>query len=131
MKPPELLETARAAARQAYAPYSGFKVGAALLCADGTVFTGCNIENASYGLTNCAERTAVFSAIAAGRRDFVAMAVVADGEGVPYPCGACRQVLSEFCREEFSVYVATADALDDYEVICLTVLLPNRFKLID
>jgi cytidine deaminase len=129
MKAEALLEAAKDAAQKAYAPYSNFKVGAAMLCADGTVFTGCNVENASYGLTNCAERTAVFAAIAAGRKDFVAMAVVADGESMPYPCGACRQVLSEFCREEFSVYVAGADALEDYEVVCLAALLPNRFRL--
>lgn len=131
MKSDALLKVAATAARKAYAPYSNFKVGAALLCADGEVFTGCNVENASYGLTNCAERMAVFSAIAAGRKDFVALAVVADGSSMPYPCGACRQVLSEFCREEFSVYVANVDALDDYEVVCLAVLLPNSFKLMD
>jgi cytidine deaminase len=129
MKTEALLELAASAAHKAYAPYSNCKVGAALLCADGTVFTGCNVENASYGLTNCAERTAVFTAIAAGRRDFAAMAVVADGDGMPYPCGACRQVLSEFCREEFSVYIAKAPALADYEVVCLAALLPNRFNL--
>ena len=131
MKFEQLLETAAKAAENAYAPYSNFKVGAALLCADGEVFTGCNVENASYGLTNCAERTAIFSAVATGRRDFVSMAIVADGKSVPYPCGACRQVLSEFCREEFSVYVANTGQLENYEVACLTDLLPHRFKLID
>lgn len=131
MKTEGLLERAAKALRAAYAPYSGYRVGAALLCADGEVFTGCNVENASYGLTNCAERSAVFAAISAGRRDFVAMAVVAEGERMPYPCGACRQVLSEFCREEMSVYVAPADALDEYEVVCLGALLPNRFQLLD
>lgn len=131
MKTEALLEAAAKAARKAYAPYSDYNVGAALLCADGTVFTGCNVENASYGLTSCAERTAVFSAIAAGHRDFVAMAVVTEGESVPYPCGACRQVLSEFCRDEFSVYVAKASALENYEVVCLAALLPYQFKLTD
>ncbi len=129
MKTETLLEVAAINANKAYAPYSEYKVGAALLCADGTVFSGCNVENSSYGLTNCAERTAVFSAVADGRRDFVAMAVVAKGEHVPYPCGACRQVLNEFCREEFSVYVATADALNDYEAICLAELLPHGFRI--
>lgn len=124
-----LLKAAEAAASTAYAPYSNYKVGAALLCADGTVFTGCNVENASYGLTNCAERTAVFSAVAAGHRNFVAMAVVADGEGMPFPCGACRQVLSEFCREELTVYIATAGKLEDYEAVCLGELLPHSFHL--
>lgn len=130
MKPEILLKTAAEAAGNAYAPYSNYQVGAALLCVDGEVFTGCNVENASYGLTICAERTAVFTAIASGhRRDFVAMAIVADGDSMPYPCGACRQVLSEFCREEFSVYIAKVSALEDYEVVCLAALLPNRFSL--
>jgi len=129
MKSEKLLEVAAEAAGKAYSPYSEYKVGAALLCADGEVFTGCNVENSSYGLTNCAERTAVFSAVAAGRRDFVALAIVAVGEHMPYPCGACRQVLNEFCREEFSVYIAKADALDDYGVISLAELLPHGFHL--
>ena len=129
MKTEALLEAAATAARKAYAPYSNYKVGAAVLCADGVVFTGCNVENASYGLTNCAERTAIFSAVAAGRKDLVALAVVTEGESMPYPCGACRQVLSEFCREEFSVYIAKADALEDYEVVCLAALLPHSFKM--
>ena len=129
MKTEALLEAAAKAARKAYAPYSNYKVGAALLCADGEVFTGCNVENASYGLTNCAERTAIFTAVAAGRKDMVALAVVTEGESMPYPCGACRQVLSEFCREEFSVYIAKADALEDYEVVCLAALLPHSFKM--
>lgn len=131
MKFEAILEAAALAAQKAYAPYSNYKVGAALLCADGTVFAGCNVENASYGLTNCAERTAVFTAIAAGRKDFVALAVVADGDSMPYPCGACRQVLNEFCREELSVYIAKASALKEYEVICLAELLPHSFKLSD
>jgi cytidine deaminase len=131
MKTEGLLEAAAKAARKAYATYSGYKVGAALLCADGDVFTGCNVENASYGLTVCAERTAIFTAIAAGRRDFVAMAIVADGDSMPYPCGACRQVLAEFCREEFSIYIAKAAVLEDYEVVCLAALLPHQFKMTD
>jgi cytidine deaminase len=131
MKTEGLLEAAAKAARKAHAPYSGYKVGVALLCADGKVFTGCNVENASFGLTNCAERTAIFTAVAEGRRDFVAMAVVADGGGLPYPCGACRQVLAEFCREEFSIYVAKASDLESYEVICLSALFPHSFKLTD
>ncbi len=129
MKSETLLEVAAKAAEKAYSPYSNYQVGAAVLCADGTVFTGCNVENSSSGLTNCAERIAIFSAITAGHRDFVALAVVALGEHMPYPCGACRQVLNEFCPGEFSVYIAKADALDDYEVISLAELLPHGFHL--
>lgn len=91
-----LVEAAWHAREMAYAPYSNFNVGAALLAADGRVFTGCNVENISYGLTNCAERVAIGAAVAAGVREFLAVAVVAD-TGVPIsPCGACRQVLAEF-----------------------------------
>lgn len=91
-----LVEAAWRAREMAYAPYSNFHVGAALLAADGRVFIGCNVENISYGLTNCAERVAIGAAIAAGVREFLAVAVVAD-TGVPIsPCGACRQVLAEF-----------------------------------
>lgn len=94
-----LLELAEKAMENAYAPYSGFKVGAALLCADGTVFTGCNIENASYGACNCAERTAVFKAVSEGYRDFSAIAIVSSGGGETFPCGICRQVLAEFAPQ--------------------------------
>lgn len=92
----ELLDTAKKAMEHAYAPYSDFKVGAALLCTDGTVYTGCNIENASYGVCNCAERTAVFKAVSEGRRDFSAIAIVSSAGGETFPCGVCRQVLAEF-----------------------------------
>jgi cytidine deaminase len=129
MKTDVLLKAAAKEASRAYAPYSGHKVGAVLLCADGELFTGCNVENASYGLTSCAEQSAVCAAIAGRhRRDYIAMAIVALGGRMPYPCGACRQVLAEFCRDEFSIYVATADAMEDYEVFCLSALLPYGFK---
>jgi cytidine deaminase len=96
MTPRRLMEEARRARRHAHAPYSRFPVGAALLTASGRVFHGCNVENASYGLTTCAERTAVFTAVSEGERDFVAIAVTArEGQGAP-PCGSCRQVLHEF-----------------------------------
>lgn len=92
----ELLAIADKAMENAYAPYSKFKVGAALLCSDGTVFTGCNIENASFGATNCAERTAIFKAVSEGKLDFDAIAIVSSGGGETYPCGICRQVMGEF-----------------------------------
>lgn len=91
-----LIAAAWESREHAYAPYSKFKVGAAILAGDGRVFTGCNVENISYGLTNCAERVAIGTAIAAGARDFVAVAVVADTSEPVSPCGACRQVLAEF-----------------------------------
>jgi cytidine deaminase len=91
-----LVEAAWNARQRAYAPYSNFAVGAALLAADGRIFSGCNVENLSYGLTNCAERVAIGAAVASGVRDFVAVAVVADTTVPISPCGACRQVLAEF-----------------------------------
>jgi cytidine deaminase len=106
----KLLEQACRAARSSYAPYSRFRVGAALLCTDGTVFTGTNVENRSYGLTNCAERSAVFSAISAGKDEFEAMAVsTPDSSAAVAPCGACRQVLSEFAKADFPVTFAGRD----------------------
>lgn len=90
-----LISEAQKARDLAYAPYSDFKVGAALLCADGTIIVGCNVENVSFGLTNCAERTALFAAVAQGKRDFLAMAICADTAKVIVPCGACRQVMIE------------------------------------
>ncbi len=123
-----LLKAAREAQRQAYAPYSHFAVGAALLTASGKVFTGCNIENASYGLTICAERVAVGSAVAAGERDFVAMAVVAPSPGPISPCGACRQILVEF-NPGMRLILANLDG----EVLETTAgdLLPGAFTARD
>jgi cytidine deaminase len=101
----ELLERAKHARERAYAPYSRFKVGAALLTKDGSVFDGCNVENASYGLCNCAERTAFFSAVAAGytRDQFAALAVIGDTDGPIAPCGACRQVIIELGGPELTI----------------------------
>ncbi len=116
------------ASAKAYAPYSKFKVGAALLAEDGRVFTGCNVENASYGLTNCAERTAVFKGVSEGATRFTALAV-AGGEGeVAMPCGACRQVLAEFLPPEAPVRCVTLDGavIRDFTV---GALLPGTFRL--
>jgi cytidine deaminase len=106
----KLLGRARQAAEASYCPYSHFRVGAALLCKDGTVFEGTNVENRSYGLTNCAERSAVFSAISAGKNEFEAIAVCTpDSSAAVAPCGACRQVLSEFANPDFPVTFAGRD----------------------
>ena len=123
-----LLTLAEEAREKAYAPYSGFSVGAALLCEDGEVFTGCNIENAGYTPTNCAERTAVFKAVSEGAREFTAIAVVGGlGETLDAactPCGVCRQVLAEFCEPEMPVILGTPEEM---RVMTLGELLPFAF----
>lgn len=108
-----LLEKAEKAARYSYSPYSHFRVGAALLCADGSVVTGANIENRSFGLTNCAERSALFTALSRGQKEFSALAVVCpDSEEPVSPCGACRQVISEFTGPDFTViFKGSSDAV--------------------
>lgn len=129
MTPEKLIELAKEAKNHAYAPYSRYQVGAALLCADGTVYQGCNIENAAYGPTNCAERTAIFKAIYDGKRDFVAIAVCGgkDGQitGAFPPCGVCRQVLREFCGDDFLIYIVGKDT---YQTVTLADLLPYSFR---
>ena len=120
-----LIELAKQARAHAYAPYSGFAVGAAALSADGRVFLGCNIENASYGLTNCAERTAIFSAVAAGAKELAALAVVADGEQPCSPCGACRQVIAEFTVKR----IILANLAGKSRVVTAEKLLPYAFSL--
>jgi len=119
----ELIAKAMEARGKAYAPYSHFAVGAALLARSGRVYTGCNVENASYGLSICAERTAVFKAVSEGERDFEAIAVVTD-KGVT-PCGACRQVLMEFGED---IQVIVADETGGYRVFTLQELLPEAFN---
>ena len=128
INPAALLKAAAATAKTAHAPYSKFHVGAALLTDRGEIITGCNVENASYGLTNCAERTAIFSAVARGITKFKAVAIVADGTAIPYPCGACRQVLSEFCAADTPVIIASVSNLKKYDVTTLGELLPKSFK---
>lgn len=123
----ELIEEARAARLKAYTPYSHFQVGAALLCRDGRVFHGCNVENASYGLCNCAERTAFFSAVAQGCQpgDFAALAVIGATDGPISPCGACRQVILELGGATLPVTLANLDGA----VMDMTAaqLLPHGF----
>ncbi|MBQ3604017.1 MAG: cytidine deaminase [Clostridia bacterium] len=126
----KLINAAMQARMESYSPYSGYSVGAAVLTASGEIFSGCNIENASYGATMCAERTAIFSAIAAGHKNFTAIAIVGgkDGEAdLPYPCGMCRQVLSEFCDKDFKVIIARSET--DFEEYTLGELLPHSFLL--
>ena len=125
----ELIAAAERARQAAYTPYSHFAVGAALLCADGTVVTGCNVENASYPLGNCAERTAIFAAVAAGKREFSAIAIVGGNEGEPAaafcpPCGACRQVMREFCAPDFPVFLTDGEKITR---TTLSELLPDSF----
>ena len=120
-----LIELAKEARAHAYAPYSGFAVGAAALAPDGRVFLGCNIENASYGLTNCAERTAIFSAVAAGAKELAALAVVADGEQPCSPCGACRQVIAEFSIKR----IILANLAGKSRIVTAEELLPYAFSL--
>lgn len=123
-----MTEHALAARQNAYAPYSGFLVGAALRCADGSVFTGCNVENASYSLTLCAERNAIVQAVAAGNRSFRSIAIVGgktEEQAVTqpcYPCGACLQVLAEFCEPDFPVLLSDG-------VHKLSEFLPMQFHL--
>lgn len=125
----DLLAQARVAREHAYAPYSRFYVGAALLTHDGRQFSGCNVENAAYGLCNCAERTALFGAIAAGCKpdDFAALAVIADTPNPVSPCGACRQVMAELCDAEMPVLMGNLHG--DTEQTTVATLLPGSFKL--
>ena len=130
MEPKELGKLAVEAMAHAYAPYSGYQVGAALLCADGTVYQGCNIENGSYGATNCAERTAFFKAVYDGHRRFSAIAVCGGKNGqitdVFPPCGICRQVMREFCEDDFKVYLIGRDGA--YLERTLADILPDSFR---
>ena len=125
----QLLDAAREAGKNAYAPYSGYHVGAAVLADNGEIFTGCNVENASYGLTNCAERTAIFKAVSSGARKIKAIAIAGPVGGAPaYPCGACRQVIAEFAdAADMPIYVSTG--AESSETYTLAELLPKGFEL--
>lgn len=120
----ELIEIARQYRENAYTPYSHFKVGAAVLAASGKVYGGCNIENSSYGLTNCAERTAIFKAVSEGEREFAALAVIADTDGPCSPCGACRQVIADFRIPR----IIMANLKGDVKTMTLGELLPFAFS---
>ncbi|MDE4542593.1 MULTISPECIES: cytidine deaminase [unclassified Thermoanaerobacterium] len=125
----KLLEVAKEARESAYAPYSKFKVGACVITSNGKIYKGCNIENSSYGLTNCAERTALFSAYANGDRDIEAIAVVADTDGPVSPCGACRQVMYELGGEDMTVILGNMKG--DFVIKKAKDLLPYAFSLKD
>ena len=130
MTPEKLMELAVEAMGRSYSPYSGYKVGAALLCGDGTVYQGCNMENAAYSPSVCAERTAFFKAVYDGHRDFEAIAVCGGKNGVITgafpPCGVCRQVMREFCRDDFLIYTGGADG--KVSTYTLADLLPQSFS---
>ncbi|WP_350299498.1 cytidine deaminase [Peribacillus frigoritolerans] len=126
MNTKELIEEAKKARDKAYVPYSKFKVGAALLTADGKVYHGCNIENAAYSMCNCAERTALFSAYAHDDKKFAKLAVVADTDGPVAPCGACRQVISELCEKDMPVVLTNLNG--DIKELTVQELLPGAFS---
>ena len=131
MNKEQICEMAIKAMDNAYVPYSGYRVGAALLCEDGTVYTGCNIENAAYSPSNCAERTAIFKAVSEGTKEFVKIAIVGGkvGEEITefaYPCGVCRQVMAEFCDvKKMTVLIAKSE--NEFVEKTLDELLPMSF----
>ncbi|OBZ14426.1 cytidine deaminase [Bacillus sp. FJAT-27264] len=125
----QLIKEAIEARNAAYVPYSKFAVGAAILTGGKKIYKGCNIENASYGLTNCAERTAIFKAVSEGEHVIEAIAVVADTEGPVSPCGACRQVLAEFCDENTKIYLTNLHG--NTEEWTMAKLLPGAFQADD
>ena len=132
----ELIKAAMEAKKKAYTPYSGYQVGAALLTNELRIYTGCNIENSSFSMTNCAERTAVFKAVSEGYRNFEAICIIGGLENENKkveiknfcpPCGVCRQVLAEFCSKDFKIILAKSKT--DYKVLTLGELLPEVFSL--
>lgn len=123
----ELFQIAMKAKERAYAPYSRYKVGAAVLTDRGNIYAGANVENASFGAASCAERTAVFKAVFEGERKIAAVAVAGDGEDVPYPCGICRQVIAEFSDQDTKVICGNGSG--SLETHTLGELLPHAFKL--
>ncbi|AWH88750.1 cytidine deaminase [Limnobaculum parvum] len=121
----ELIEYAKKARQSSYSPYSKFAVGAALVADDNQVFLGCNVENASYGLTNCAERTAIFKAVSEGKRQFKKLVIIGDTEGPISPCGACRQVINEFCAPDMPVLMVNMKG--EVKHTSIAELLPYSF----
>jgi cytidine deaminase len=121
----QLIQSARAEQKQAYAPYSHFTVGAAALGTDGNIYGGCNVENGSYGLSMCAERNALFAAVAAGCRTFQALVVAGDSPGFTMPCGACLQVMAEFSVPT----IILTNRANEYKLVSLHELLPHTFSL--
>lgn len=126
----ELIEKAQKAREFSYSPYSNYMVGAAVLTVEGDIYTGCNIENAAYGPTNCAERTAIFKAVSEGKKAFTAIAIVGGKRGsagdYAAPCGVCRQVMMEFCKPE-EMQIIVAKNTEEYKVFTLQELLPEGF----
>ena len=122
----ELLDKAKEAMVYSYSPYSSFKVGACVLTKDGHIYTGCNIENSSFGATNCAERTAIFKAVSEGRKEFAKIAIVSSSGLKTYPCGICRQVMSEFFKGNEQIILENAGEIIKYTI---DYLLPDSFKL--
>ena len=124
-----LMKAAQKARENSYSPYSHFRVGAALITKSGKVYTGCNIENAGYSATNCAERTAIFKAVSEGERNFEALAIIGGKEGetskLCAPCGVCRQVISEFCKKDFKIILGNEE---EYKIYTLESLLPLAFS---
>ncbi len=123
----QLISAAVKASENSYSPYSGFKVGAALLTQGGKIYCGCNVENSSFSATNCAERTAFFTAVANRERSFEAIAITCSADSYPFPCGVCRQVMAEFCDSDFKIIVAKST--EDYAQFTLGEILPHSFEL--
>ena len=124
----ELMNNAKEAAKNSYSPFSRFAVGAAVITPSGKIYRGCNVENSSFGLTNCAERTAIFKAVSEGEREILAVAIYSPNTDSCYPCGACRQVLYEFQPDEYEIDVVTEN-LGSLEVQKLSYFLPCGFRI--
>ena len=124
-----IVKEAIKAREKAYAPYSNFKVGAALITEDGTIYSGCNIENASYGASNCAERTTIFKAVSEGHTTIKKIAVVGDMSAFTSPCGICRQVIAEFASDDIEIIIVKNE--DEYQVKTLEEILPGAFTKAD